>query len=119
MKSRMYRGKSQAEWARVLGISRERVRQLMNKGLLEARINAGSSETAWERRMKQHQLQIAERMKETDEAVAKAFSSDKTTQEIADQLGMTCHAVSRALKRLGLEPVRSSRKNRRSDSSST
>jgi DNA-directed RNA polymerase specialized sigma subunit len=117
MKSRMYRGKSQAEWARVLGISRERVRQLMNKGLLEARINAGSSETAWERRMEQHQLQIAERMKEADEVVAKAFSSDKTTQEIADQLGMTCHAVSRALKRLGLQTMGSSRTNRRGTSS--
>jgi DNA-binding CsgD family transcriptional regulator len=118
MRSRMYRGKSQAEWARVLGISRERVRQLMNKGLLEARIKAGSSEVAWERRMKQHQLQVAERMKEMDKLVAKAYSPGKTTQEIADELGMSSHAVSKTLKRLGLEPMRSHRKKNGGTSSS-
>jgi DNA-binding CsgD family transcriptional regulator len=118
MRSRMYRGKSQAEWARLLGISRERVRQLMNKGLLEARIKAGSSKVAWEQRMEQHQLQVAERVKEMDKLVAKTYSPGKTTQEIADELGMSCHTVGRALKRLELEPMRSHRRNPGGTSSS-
>jgi AraC-like DNA-binding protein len=106
----MYRGKSMSEWARELGISRERVRQLTNAGLLADRIKAGSSESAWERQKEKHLLRAAKAAKRIEKIVARLYSPRKTMSEIADESGLSYVTVKRALRRLGLKSPQLSRK---------